>query len=71
MKQLTRVMRRMHVADSKTAAGLQKLPRGVPLLLRCALDDGVATMAPVALEALLVFLVRTRRSACVCCLLFA
>ena len=72
MKQLTRVMRCMHVADSKTAAGLQKLPRGVPLLLRCALDDGVATMAPVALEALLVFLVRTRRlGVCVCCLLFA
>ena len=64
VRRLTEVMRSMHAEVTGPAAGVEaalekeRLPRGLPLLLRCALDDSNASMLPVALEALLVFVVR-------------
>ncbi len=64
LRRLTAVMRSMHAEVGGPGAGTveaalerERLPRGLPLLLRCALDDTHASMLPVALEALLVFVV--------------
>jgi hypothetical protein len=53
--QLERIMRSMH---GGTHSGDDRIPRGLPLVLRCALDDGYVTVLPTVLRAITFFMVR-------------
>ncbi len=59
IRRLTDIMHSMHRSGESAGKDGQQLPRAFPVLLRCALDDTNVTIIPVALEALLVFVVRT------------